>query len=317
MRSNKFITPLVILAFMVLTLGLYPASSTAREKYEEKFEKTVSLAKDGQVILRNISGDIDVKSWGKAEVKIDALKISRASSLSKAKENAAKVTVQVDKENQTVHIETKYPKMKVGGLNVSINYSLTIPEMASIKIKSVSGDLTLSQIGGAVETDTVSGDVEIMKARKGVDSKAVSGDLELQDVSGDSYLKTVSGDIVVERINGSVEAESVSGDVDLREVTGAEDVEGSVLSGSITYQGDILSGGRYYLKSHSGEVKMILPSDAAFNVEAKTFSGNIESDFDITVSGRISKKEIQGSVNGGGAKVTLKTFSGNIQIIKK
>jgi len=62
---------------------------------------------------------------------------------------------------------------------------------------------------------------------------------------------------------------------------------------------------------------MRIPSDSAFDFEAKTFSGSIHSDFEITISGKISKREIRGSVNGGGADITLKNFSGNIYLKKK
>ncbi len=62
---------------------------------------------------------------------------------------------------------------------------------------------------------------------------------------------------------------------------------------------------------------MTLPADSAFELEAKTFSGNIESDFEITVSGQISKRKISGVVNEGGAVVKLSTFSGDISLRKK
>ena len=45
---------------LVMLLGADPAREADRERYEEKFEQSVSLARDGRVILRNISGDIEV-----------------------------------------------------------------------------------------------------------------------------------------------------------------------------------------------------------------------------------------------------------------
>jgi len=317
MKSNKISTLLAILTFMFFVLAFFPGESAAKEKFEEKFEKTVSLAKDGHVILKNISGDIKVKSWNQEQVKIDALKVSKGSTLDQAKKNAEKVTIEVNKEGNILRIETKYQKVRFKSLNVSVNYSLSIPDKASIKIKSVSGDITLVEIGGRVEAGVVSGDVGIMKANKGVECKAVSGDLELQGITGDVDLKTVSGDITLENMRGSIDFETVSGDVELRAVSEAKVVKGNVLSGSIIYQGSINPDGRYNLKSHSGRVEMILPPDSAFDLEAKTFSGKVQSDFDITVSGKITKKQIQGVVNGGGAAVTLKTFSGNVYLRKK
>src|SRR4030042_3860024 len=96
--------------WLVVILLLVFSLAAAKEKYEEKFDKTVALAKDGKVDIGNISGDIAVVSWNQDQVKIEALKISQASSLEQAKENAAKVTIEVIPEGSLLRIETKYPK---------------------------------------------------------------------------------------------------------------------------------------------------------------------------------------------------------------
>jgi hypothetical protein len=316
MKLKKISNAFVILTIMFFVLGMTPARSADKEKYKDKFEQTISMARDGKVSVRNVSGDIEVKTWDKGEVKIEAVKTSKASTLEKAKENAAKVEIEVREEGKTVLIETKYPKPSIKNLNVTVDYHLLIPDQAEIKTKSVSGDVILQQIGGMVEVDVVSGDIEVTKADKGADCKSVSGDLELQSITGDAFLKTVSGDITMEKLIGSIEAESVSGDIELSDVSGARVVKGNALSGTITYQGDINPEGRYELKSHSGEIEMILPADAAFDLEASTFSGDIESDFEIVVTGKFNKKKVQGTVNGGGAAVKLNTFSGDVDLKK-
>lgn len=321
MRANKIVKLTIILVGLFLLMGFYPAEGAAKEIFEEKFEKTVSLAKDGEVILKNISGNIEVKSWDKGEVKIEALKVSKASTLSEAEENAKRVEILVKKEDKILRIDTKYQEsqnlFRKKSLNVSINYNLLIPAKASAKINSVSGNVDLEEIGGAAKVHVVSGDVGARKTDKGVDCETVSGNLEIRDIAGDAYLKTVSGDITVERIKGSINAEVVSGNIELMAVSDANVVEGKSISGAVIYQGKIKRGGRYTLKSHSGNVSMTLPADSGFELEAKTFSGNIESDFEITVSGQISKRKISGVVNEGGAVVKLSTFSGDISLRKK
>jgi hypothetical protein len=292
-----------------------------KEKYEEKFDKTVSLTKEGEVALVNISGQIDVKTWNKGEVKIDALKVSKASTLAKAKENAAKVKIAVEKVRNTLKIKTEYPEnkkeWKKDSINVSVDYNLTIPSKASIKITSVSGNVDLEGIGGAVKLKPVSGTVTINKALKGVDIDGVSGDIVVQDVTGDAYLNAVSGKINAEGIRGSIKAKVVSGEIELRDVSSAGKVEASSVSGSIVYEGQIRSDGRYTLSSHSGKVEMIIPSGSGFELEATTFSGSIQSDFEVEISGEMSKRKISGVVNRGGAVVKLKTFSGNVYLKKR
>lgn len=335
MITKKVVAFIAILAVLVFFLGLNPLGAEDKEKYEEKFEKTESLARDGKVEIRNISGDVVVKVWNRNEVKIDAQKTSTAASMEKAKENAQKVTIEVYKEDGILKIESKYPKPSIKGLNVSIHYNVMIPSQAAINARSVSGNVSLENIGGKAEANSVSGEVEIMKADNGAKAESVSGDVTVVDVkngavcktvsgnidargiSGNADLNCVSGNVVAENISGDVEAETVSGSVKMINITKADVVKGKALSGSVIYDGEINPNGRYALDAHSGRVEMRIPAGSAFDFEASTFSGDIDSEFEIVASGKLSKKKIRGSVNGGGADVTLKSFSGNIYLKKK
>lgn len=319
MRDLKSMKGTAVFLCLAVALAFGAGRALDREKYEEKFEKTEALAKDGKVFLINVSGDIEIKSWKEDQVKIDALKVSEASSLDKAKENANLVTIEVTKEAGVLRIETKYPERRNfwGGssINVSVSYKLWIPEKAAVEVKSVSGDVNLASIGGAAKVDSVSGNVEILGAA-GVEVKLVSGDLTLDNILGDAYLKSVSGNVTATRVKGSLEIGSVSGDLDLKDVTDARTVSAKNVSGNITYVGSILPGGNYEIKSHSGDIKMRIPANSAFEFEANTFSGVIDSDFQIEVVGKLSPREIHGTVNKGGARIRLASFSGNIDLKK-
>ncbi len=306
--------------WLVSALLIVFSVAAAKEKYEEKFDKTVALAKDGKVDISNISGDITVVSWNQDQVKIEAVKFSEASSLEKAKENAAKVTIEVVQEGNLLRIETKYPKSDKfwGGesVNVSVEYKLWIPEKAALKAHNISGDVTAEAIGGAAALKTVSGDVQLSKAAAGADCNSVSGNVTVTEVTGSAFLKSVSGDVKANLVKGSVEAESVSGDIDLLDVSEAPAVRAKALSGGVQYRGSISKQGNYSLKSHSGDVVLYLPAGSAFDFEAETFSGGIETDFEIKVIGQVSPKEMSGSVNGGGAVLKVSSFSGDIKLKK-
>lgn len=308
-------------ALALALLFLVFAFATAKEKFEEKFEKTVPLPKDGKVNISNISGDIEVATWEQDQVRIDALKISTADTAAKAKENAAKVTIDVATEGNILRIETKYPKSdkvwKGESLNVSVAYKLTIPSGAALKANNISGDVTAENIGGAADLGAISGDVRLKKAARGAECDTVSGDVEVAGISGDVFLKSVSGSITASLIKGSVQAETVSGDLTLTEVSEAGTVRAKALSGGVVYRGSINKAGSYNLKSHSGNIDITIPADSAFDFEAETFSGGITTDFEIKVSGKVSPKELLGVVNGGGATVKLSSFSGDISLKKQ
>jgi len=322
MKKHNNRTWLAAIAAVVFIAAVAAAPALAEQKFEEKFDKTVPLSKSGKLYLKNISGQIEVMTWKDAQVKIEALKTSKADTLEKAKENAAKVTIEVTSETDAVRVETKYPK-RTGGfwggdsIKVSVDYKVWVPEQAAVEIESVSGDVQVAPIGGKARIECVSGNVGLRGAA-GAEVKLVSGDLEIENITGDAFIKAVSGDIDVTRIKGSVEAEAVSGDIVLQDVSEAQTVEVKTLSGNVTYTGQLKAGGRYVLEAHSGDVRMTIPAESTFDLEAKTFSGDIDSAFEITTAaGKISPREVRGTVGKGGATIVLKTFSGNVDLKKK
>ena len=308
----------VLGAAFILAVAAVPA--LAEREFEEKFERTEALAKNGKVYLSNVSGDIEVVAWKEAQVKIEALKTSRAGSLDRAKENAGEVAIEVTKTADMVRIETRYPRRRGGfwggdSINVSVDYKIWVPEQAAVELKSMSGDVIVGSLGGKVTVGSMSGNVDLLGAA-GAEVDLKSGDLTVENITGDVHLETMSGTIKASRIKGSIEAGVVSGDISLREVSDAQSVNAHNVSGNVTYVGKIKAGGRYELRTHSGDVRVTVPADSSFDLEASTFSGDIDSDFEIQVIGKISPREIQGTVGKGGATVILGSFSGNVDLKK-
>jgi len=316
-RTKKIV---IVIAGFLLAVGIYAGQAAEKVKFEAKFDKVESLDKDGKVIISNLSGTVVVKSWDQAQVKINALKVSEADSLEKAKENIEKVTIEVTKTGNILRIESKYPEHKIrrqDQISVRVDYQIWIPDKASAKIKCVSGNVNAENIGGLLEGDVTSGNLVIVKAAGDVDGKCISGTIELREVAGAVNLKGVSGNITAERIKGSFEAETTSGNIKVRDISEAKSVRIKILSGNVNYDGQILKDGKYEMEVMSGGIELRIPAASAFDLEAETFSGHIESDFPLTMSGKISKNDLRGVVNGGGASVHLKTFSGSIRLFKK
>jgi DUF4097 and DUF4098 domain-containing protein YvlB len=315
-RTGMLGRGIAVLAVVVLAAGHGFGRPLFGEKYEEKFQKTEALAADGRVSISNVSGAITIKSWAKNEVLIDAVKVCNVSSAARAKENMAQVTIEIKKDGSLLQIDTKYPE-KSRNLNVSVTYALTIPSKASVKVRNVSGSVDATGIGGAFDGNVTSGGVTLTQIADGVDCTVISGQLKVSDVQGDVNAKTVSGNVDVSGVKGSVDAESTSGRIILTGISEPKSVRAKVLSGRISYDGQIVSGGKYSFESLSGGIGLTLPASAGFDLEAETFSGSISSEFAVTMQGKIDKKELRGVVNNGGAALRIKAFSGSIDIKKK
>jgi DUF4097 and DUF4098 domain-containing protein YvlB len=61
-------------------------------------------------------------------------------------------------------------------------------------------------------------------------------------------------------------------------------------------------------------VHLRFPADARFDLDAHTSSGSVTVDHPVTVQGSLGRKEVRGSVRGGGVPVEVETGSGNIEI---
>ena len=159
-------------------------------------------------------------------------------------------------------------------------------------------------------------------------AKTISGDLEIVDSDGDEVSgSTTSGSIIARGIKArSVDLQSVSGDLRLTDVESDRTFVKTV-SGDVEFSGRLSKNGRYEFQSHSGDVRVSPLGSQGFSLEASTFSGDLRSDYPLTLQGsqpndlglRTARnpRAIRGSFGEGGALLTLQSFSGSITIVKR
>ncbi|MEO6877904.1 MAG: DUF4097 family beta strand repeat-containing protein, partial [Gemmatimonadaceae bacterium] len=128
---------------------------------------------------------------------------------------------------------------------------------------------------------------------------------------------SVSGDVSVTGAQGDVRATSVSGDIHLDGLH-ASSVVAHTVSGDIEVRVDQLSG-RGDLEFHtvSGDVVLSLPSQLDADLSMSTVSGDLNSDFPITLgNGRMNRRRIEARIGKGGRRLELTTVSGDVRIKK-
>ena len=122
-------------------------------------------------------------------------------------------------------------------------------------------------------------------------------------------------------VNGSVEARGLSADVDARTVNGSIKVATSGLVQAQTVNGSISAtlGSASWtdeleFSTVNGTIDLVFPANLNTEVHAETVNGDITSDFNVTVQGRFSKRNLSGLIGSGGRDLRLKTVNGNVQI---
>lgn len=144
-------------------------------------------------------------------------------------------------------------------------------------------------------------DVEVdfeVKVPAGVEfvGSTVNGDVVARDLGGDAVLSTVNGDVDVET-GGVAEATTVNGSI--RASLGRADWRRSLKFTTV-----------------NGGITIRLPGNASADVAATTVNGSVDSDFPITVQGRMSPRSLRGRIGEGGRELDLTTVNGSIRLQK-
>ena len=96
----------------------------------------------------------------------------------------------------------------------------------------------------------------------------------------------------------------------------AEQAGLKTFSGNVTVAaGQWMDGQTVEIDTFSGAIDLRVPGDARAELAFNTFSGDLETDVPITLSRARGRRNVEGTLNGGGSgRVRLKTFSGDARL---
>jgi DUF4097 and DUF4098 domain-containing protein YvlB len=292
------------------------------QEYTEPISKTLRLGRNGTFDLQNVSGDITVTGGSGNDVRIEATKRVRHPNESEARALLQAIEVRIEERNGDVEVRTDYPRRNWSG---GVDYAITLPREANVILRSISGDIRVSTINGDLRAETVSGDLTATSVRRIRQAKTTSGDLEITDSDGEDVSgASISGSVTARSLKArSIDLQSISGDLRMADVESDRMFVKSI-SGDIEFSGRMARTGRYEFQTHSGDIRVTPQGASGFSIEASTFSGDLRSDFPLTLQGNppnrgrgFTGSTIRATVGDGGAVLLLRSFSGGITVIKR
>lgn len=247
------------------------------------------------------SGDVIVRAWDRKEVR------ARSNDASRIELRRADATVE---PNPAQRIEVLVAKdqeehARPGLCSNSGNLELDVPRGSTVQIKGNTGDVSITGVAN-VRAKTLSGDIELQRITKSVEAWSANGTIVMRNSSGRVRLETISGEIIAgdlgtDEASDEFFAKSVSGEISLAKLAHTH-VEASSSNSAIDFEGVLVEGGLYTLKSHSGSVRLILPPDSAFQLNAKVHhSGEIMTEFPIRQVPVMVSDDPRNSASVGGA----------------
>lgn len=293
----------------------------------DRTTRTLKLGPSGELHLANLAGPVVITRGGGSETTLEIVRTSRAATVESARDMLGLVTVDVTERGTRAEVRARYPETSRNerrSMSVSVAYTVTAPADTRITIRSLSGDIRVTDIQGDLFLETISGDVEIAGAARIGLAKTVSGDVTISRTRSDGAIEaaSMSGDVTLREVQARrVRANSISGALMLDGLQ-CERAEAQSMSGDVVFRGALAKGGRYDLKSHSGSVRLALAGDVGFDIDANSFGGTIRSDLPLKTQGGESfggsrRRSFRGVFGDGSATVTVTTFSGGVIISRQ
>jgi len=292
------------------------------------FDRTLTVTGPVDLDVQTGAGNIVVKTGDASKVEVHAT--------IRANHRSGDVTKYIQEIEANPPIDQNGNVIRVGRIenndwkrNISISYELVVPAQTKLRTESGSGDEKIDGVAGPLDSSSGSGSLTISNIGNEVRAQSGSGSVNLKNVHGGAKLTAGSGSISASGIAGGLIASSGSGSIHLEQTapgnaeihTGSGEIEVTGANGGVVAQtgsgGVSVEGtpaGEWRLRSGSGDLNVKLPPQASFNLVAHTGSGSIDSSREIAVQGKISPRDLQGKVGGGGPVVELSTSSGSIQI---
>jgi hypothetical protein len=258
---------------------------------------------DGRVEIENMAGSIHVIGWSKDEVAVSG-------TLGRGAEG---LNLSGGGDRTQIEVETKGNPHAVRS-----DLEIHVPAGSRIEIDAYSAAVTVVEISGSVRVETVNGNISVSGASKEVDAESVGGEVVISGPTKRVHAESVNGAVTVRGATGEVEANTVNGRL---EVAGNAIERGHLetVSGNIRFEGDLLGHGELDVESVSGGVELVLSAKTSADFELSSFSGAIENELGPAArkaSHYTTEKELEFSTGSGGARISVKTLSGEIALRK-
>lgn len=128
-------------------------------------------------------------------------------------------------------------------------------------------------------------------------------DLRAENTNGSIHAAEITGNIRLSTTNGRIEAARCAGTVNASTTNGA--IRAELVQ--------VTSGKPMKFETTNGSITLTVPPTFTADVQAETTNGSIRTDLPVTTKS-FSRRELRGTLNGGGPSLELYTTNGSIEI---
>ncbi|MEO6723256.1 MAG: hypothetical protein ABIN67_23015 [Ferruginibacter sp.] len=173
----------------------------------------------------------------------------------------------------------------------------------NINVKESEESIELTTSGGNIDADNCKGDVKLVTS---------GGSIRLENMAGNTEAVTSGGNVHANIVSGDLQAHTSGGNIDLAGLSC--NVETATSGGNIRVE--IKEPGQFIkIRNSGGNITLQLPANKGYDLDLS--GGKIKTDNLNNFSGKTSEDELNGKLNGGGAKVSVDAGDGRITLTLK
>ncbi|RKY88167.1 hypothetical protein DRQ09_03320 [candidate division KSB1 bacterium] len=219
-----------------------------------------------------------------------------------------KVELEIYKKSNKFSLEVLYPERRWynRSFNYTVDLSLIIPEESDVDLESTNGTIEVYNISGEVSAESLNGKIII------------------KNVVGKIYAKSLNGRVSILKAKGRIDCESLNREIRIED-SSCEWIKAESMNGKIFVETTIDTDGVYDFESTNGDITIYIPEDSRADIIAEAPKNRFFSDFEIEFAFKERRRwnidwrsrKITGKINGGGARISISTLNGDIDIRKK
>lgn len=195
-----------------------------------------------------------------------------------------------------------------------LNTEVWMPKNADLQLETSDGRVELSNLNGTIMVRTSNGAVNASQLSGSIDINTKDGDITADALSGSFKLHSGDGKISGEALDGKCDVSTRDGSIHVAGRFDSLDLKSG--NGPVTARAERGSSivSAWSIATKDGSVNMEVPKNLQAKLDARTGDGRISLGIPVSAEGDFDKKAIRGSINGGGATLSIRTGDGSIRL---
>jgi len=262
-----------------------------------------------QLSMNHLNGDVLIRGYHDNIIKYTEKMQIEAPSRREAEKlwERYHLKFEPDKNGFVVNNEGK-KNLTFGSRSIRVDYIVDVPEMTSVAVNTLGGNIDVSELQGATELVSAGGNIRIENTRGRIFTKTYGGDVQAYQLEGKVEIRSAGGDIEMRLVTGEISVETAGGDILLKTMNGNLDV--TTLGGDIELTG--VKGQKTRLKTMGGDIQV---DECEADLFAETKGGELKF---RNVTGSVEGKTSGGNVYGRNidGPARLSTMGGDVEIMR-